>query len=336
MKRPGLGDVARGALARESDTAAAQAAHRARYGEGAGPVDHAAGAARYYDLVTDFYEYGWGQSFHFAPRFRGESLPASLARLEHLVALRLGLGPGQLALDAGCGIGGPMRAIARFSGARVLSVTINAYQARRGSRLHAQAGLAGACRSLCADYGRLPFPDARFDAAYTLEALCHAARRAEPLRELARVLKPGGLLAGTDWCLTERYRPEDLAHARVARGIEEGNGLAPLVTVAEFRRDFAAAGLELLETRDLAEAGPHDEAWYAPLQAGWRSPTELRRTRLGRRLTAVAVRLLEALGLAPRGTVATSDLLNRAADALVAGGATGIFTPLFFFIARRG
>ena len=21
----------------------------------------------YYDLVTDFYEYGWGQSFHFAP-----------------------------------------------------------------------------------------------------------------------------------------------------------------------------------------------------------------------------------------------------------------------------
>ena len=22
----------------------------------------------YYDLVTDFYEYGWGESFHFAPR----------------------------------------------------------------------------------------------------------------------------------------------------------------------------------------------------------------------------------------------------------------------------
>jgi len=24
-------------------------------------------------LITDFYEYGWGQSFHFAPRNRGES-----------------------------------------------------------------------------------------------------------------------------------------------------------------------------------------------------------------------------------------------------------------------
>lgn len=24
---------------------------------------------KYYDLVTSFYEYGWGESFHFAPRF---------------------------------------------------------------------------------------------------------------------------------------------------------------------------------------------------------------------------------------------------------------------------
>ena len=29
----------------------------------------------YYDLVTDFFEYGWGQSFHFAPRAAQESLP---------------------------------------------------------------------------------------------------------------------------------------------------------------------------------------------------------------------------------------------------------------------
>ncbi|MCY3856941.1 MAG: hypothetical protein OXF78_11685, partial [Rhodospirillales bacterium] len=37
----------------------------------------------YYDLVTDFFEYGWGQSFHFAPRAKGESFAASLARHEH-------------------------------------------------------------------------------------------------------------------------------------------------------------------------------------------------------------------------------------------------------------
>jgi sterol 24-C-methyltransferase len=26
----------------------------------------------FYDLVTDFYEYGWGQSFHFAKLFKGK------------------------------------------------------------------------------------------------------------------------------------------------------------------------------------------------------------------------------------------------------------------------
>ena len=36
----------------------------------------------YYDLVTDSYEYGWGKSFHFAPRVPGESFKASLARHE--------------------------------------------------------------------------------------------------------------------------------------------------------------------------------------------------------------------------------------------------------------
>ena len=42
----------------------------------------------YYDLVTDFFEYGWGRSFHFAPRVPGESFEASLARHERHMAHR--------------------------------------------------------------------------------------------------------------------------------------------------------------------------------------------------------------------------------------------------------
>src|SRR5438067_4631881 len=86
----------------------------------------------YYQLVTDFYEYGWGQSFHFAPRAKGEAYPASLARYEHHLALRLQLKPGQSVLDVGCGVGGPMRSIARFSQARITGITIAPYQIERG------------------------------------------------------------------------------------------------------------------------------------------------------------------------------------------------------------
>ena len=41
---------------------------------------------KYYDLATSFYEFGWGESFHFAHRLKGESLRESLKRHEHYLA----------------------------------------------------------------------------------------------------------------------------------------------------------------------------------------------------------------------------------------------------------
>ena len=45
----------------------------------------------YYDLATDFYEYGWGESFHFAPLTRGETREHAFVKHEYQLALRLGL-----------------------------------------------------------------------------------------------------------------------------------------------------------------------------------------------------------------------------------------------------
>lgn len=43
----------------------------------------------FYNLVTDFYEWGWGQSFHFAPRRKGETFRESIRRAEYLLASRI-------------------------------------------------------------------------------------------------------------------------------------------------------------------------------------------------------------------------------------------------------
>ncbi|GAB2232755.1 hypothetical protein Droror1_Dr00011809 [Drosera rotundifolia] len=87
---------------------------------------------KYYDLATSFYEYGWGESFHFAHRWNGESLRESIKRHEHFLALQLALKPGQNVLDVGCGIGGPLREIARFSSTSVTGLNNNEYQISRG------------------------------------------------------------------------------------------------------------------------------------------------------------------------------------------------------------
>lgn len=101
----------------------------------------------FYDLVTDFYEYGWGQSFHFAPRFTHETFTESIYRAEHFLALKLGLSSSKKCVDVGCGVGGPMRNIARFTGADITGVTINEYQVKVGNRYCKEQGVDDICRS---------------------------------------------------------------------------------------------------------------------------------------------------------------------------------------------
>lgn len=70
-----------------------------------------------------------GQAFHFAPRNKGESFDASIIRHEVKIAESIKMKPGMKVLDAGCGVGGPMRAIVKATGANVVGITINEYQA---------------------------------------------------------------------------------------------------------------------------------------------------------------------------------------------------------------
>jgi sterol 24-C-methyltransferase len=288
----------------------------------------------YYDLVTDFYEFGWGQSFHFAPRHRGESFEASLARHEFFLAARLGLRPGMTVLDVGCGVGGPMRAIARFSGASIIGINNNDYQIGRGEKQTREAGLDGLCRFLKADFMKLPLPDASVDAIYAIEATCHAPDKAALFSELRRVLKPGGSFAGYEWCLTDKYDGARADHRAIKKGIEEGDALPDLVHTSEVDAALRAAGLSIVETRDLALTSDPETPWYLPL-AGRFSWTGWKHMRVGRELTKRAVQLLEAVRIAPKGASEVSAMLNRAAVALVQGGETGIFTPMYFFHARK-
>lgn len=89
----------------------------------------------YYSLVTDFYEYGWGQSFHFANRFRGETLAESLQRHESFLALKMNVKEGDKVLDLGCGVGGPLRRIAHLSSAHITGITISEYQIQRAKKI---------------------------------------------------------------------------------------------------------------------------------------------------------------------------------------------------------
>jgi sterol 24-C-methyltransferase len=288
----------------------------------------------YYDLVTDFYEFGWGQSFHFAPRHKGEAFLASLARHEFYLAHQLGLRAGMTALDVGCGVGGPMRAIARFSGASVVGVNNNDYQIKRGTEQNEQAHLSDQCSFLKADFMKLPVPDKSYDAVYAIEATCHAPDKVRLFKELYRVMKDGAEFAGYEWCTTDRYDAKNPEHREIKKGIEEGDALPDIWSMQDVLDALVEAGFEVRQSRDLAPDSDPETPWYLPLSGKW-SLSGFKHTPAGRFLTNKLVRILEATRVAPKGTTAVSDFLNAGAMALVRGGETGIFTPMFFFHARK-
>jgi len=286
----------------------------------------------YYDLVTDFYNFGWGRSFHFAPRYRGESFEASLLRHQRFLADKLSLRPGMQVLDVGCGVGGPMGNLARYSGASFVGININAYQIER-AKVHTK-DVQSLCRLIHGDFMHIPEGDC-YDAAFTIQAMCHAPDMAAAFREVFRVLRPGAGFAGSDFCLTEVFSPRNAEHLRIKKRIMKGNGIPDIALTSEICDALRTAGFELLEARDLAPESHPDTPWYRALQGRDLSFRSVPRTPIGRALTNLALRAGERFRLVPEGTRAVSTLLNRGADAMVEGGKSGLFTPVFFFLARK-
>ncbi len=287
----------------------------------------------YYDLATDFYEFGWGRHFHFAPRRKGERLKDSLIRHQHFLSERLALGPGMEVLDLGCGVGGPMGSIARHSGADLVGVNNNAYQIERAKALN--KAVASRCRYVKADFMQVPEEDGRFDAAFCIEAAVHAPDAAGLYREVFRLLRPGACFASYEWCLTDEFDADDVRHQRIKNDIMIGDGLPDIPRTSEVEAALRSAGFELLDAHDRASESDPKTPWYRPLQGSGFSLSGIPRSPWGRELVNLTLRAGEACRLFPKGSRAVSTLLNRAGDALVEGGKSGIFTPMYFVLARK-
>ncbi len=149
-----------------------------------------------------------------------------------------------------------------------------------------------------------------------------------------RVLKPGGSFVGYDWCLTDKYDERNDEHRETKRLIEEGDGLPDLKSTDQLVADLKSVSFTVEESRIIPEG---DIPWYQPLAGGdsYFSLANLRATYFGRWLTRNMVWFMEKAWIAAQGSTKTLDILEKAGIGLVRGGKSGIFTPYFFFLARK-
>eukprot|EP01138_Halocafeteria_seosinensis_P016400 gb/GECG01016731.1/.p1 GENE.gb/GECG01016731.1/~~gb/GECG01016731.1/.p1 ORF type:complete len:383 (+),score=42.56 gb/GECG01016731.1/:1-1149(+) len=284
----------------------------------------------FYNLVTDFYLFGWGERFHFAPRLEEESLEDSFRRHEYWMASQLGIDEKMKVLDVGCGVGGPARTIARFSNAHVTGISLNQYQIEVGKKQTEKAGLSHLVELVQGNFMELPFADNTFDAIYDIEAICHSGDQQRCYQEIMRVLKPGGVFGSYLWVTNENYNGKNAEHRRVKHSIERGNGLPELLDAQHYYRSAVNAGLHVDKVHDVASDHVLSPLpWYQPFVDGWLT------TPFSIMVTNKIVYLLEKLRIVPQGTHSIHSYLYEAAVSLLEGGKREIFSPMLFMKSRK-
>lgn len=170
---------------------------------------------------------------------------------------RLDLEPGMLVLDLGCGAGRhTFESLKR--GASVISADLDDAALKDVRGLVAAMRLEGEMTTetsgcVVADALDLPFPDATFDRVIAAETLEHIRPDTRAIGEIARVLKPGGVVAVTvprwwpeliNWGLSREYRTTPGGHVRVYRR-------------SQLRERLRGAGLEITGSH-------HAHAFHTP------------------------------------------------------------------------
>ena len=222
--------------------------------------DHESTVAHHYETLTEeFYLAGWNPDhIHFglferedhprpgAPLRESAGLARALERMVDVVVAPAAIAAHHLVVDAGCGVGGTAIRLARQTGCRVTGVSVSSKQVAVARRKAADANLGHRIAFNIANCSRsLPFADNSVDAVVNIESACHYSDRGRFLREVRRILKPGGRLAATDWMTVDNLSKDQ--DDRFIRPFCEAWALSGLESEGSYTGKLRNAGLRLIE-----------------------------------------------------------------------------------------
>jgi demethylmenaquinone methyltransferase/2-methoxy-6-polyprenyl-1,4-benzoquinol methylase len=124
-------------------------------------------------------------------------------RWRRFLVSRMALRPGNLVLDVCTGTAGVAMEIADHHDGRIVGLDVSHFMLEAGLRAVEKKSLDGRVQLIQGRAEHLPFPDKTFDAVVFTYLLRYVQDPDATIRELSRVLKPGGELLSLEFGLPE-------------------------------------------------------------------------------------------------------------------------------------
>ncbi len=159
---------------------------------------------KYYDLTEGHMRMFWklneAMGLHYGIWDEStKSLANSIINTNKIMAEMAGIGAGHKVMDAGCGVGGSSIYLAKNKGASCTGITLSAKQVESAQRYAKKNGVEDKVVFEVKDYTETGYDDNSFDFCWALESMGTASDKSLVLKELYRVLRPGGKLVICDW-----------------------------------------------------------------------------------------------------------------------------------------
>lgn len=194
----------------------------------------------HYDVVSPYYKALWGDHLHHGFWITGDESKetAQVQLIEHLADLA-DIKFGSDILDIGCGMGASSLYLAEKFHASTTGITISPVQVEMAALAAAEARLD--CSFLLMDAEAMTF-DKQFDLLWSIESISHYHDRQRFFHSAAKLLKPGGTFAITDW-----FKRDDLTPAQTRKFIEpiEHGMFVELGVMDDYQAYLTSSGLQV-------------------------------------------------------------------------------------------
>ncbi len=195
----------------------------------------------HYDIVSPYYRSRWGEHIHHGYWIRGEESKekAQLQLVEHLAELA-NIKPSADILDIGCGFGASSLYLAEHYNTKVTGITISPVQVEMA--IQAAAGKQLDAKFLLMDAEAMNF-EKQFDVLWSVESIAHYQNRQAFFASAAKLLKPGGSFAITDW-----FKKENLTRAETRKFIDpiEKGMLVELQVMDDYEQFLVSNRLQIV------------------------------------------------------------------------------------------